>query len=538
MQELLRPRNLTRQLLTNRPPEVLDQFEARFQTRLDKRERKPQSTLGLAPRVPLQAMAQAVARLEQVAGEVNAQMRAALERLLKSDAEHLTPDDIEDAVKRVSRVAVTSTVEARRMALATATTVDKFNRRDVRRTIGIDVPEYSGPLGEKWRREHIALIKSLPEDAKTRFISVLRDASKKQTRVETIAKALEENEGITHRRARLIARDQVLTLNAKLNRDRHQKAGIEEYEWLTVHDGSVRSNHSDLHGKRFRYDKPPMGGGTRDDEPGNPGDGIGCRCQAIPVIPEFETKPKANAIARPAPRLVRVPSASIPAAPGVEKHIPVAPAPLVAPPVSLQRLPAVKPYQRTAPPRHLHAVSDKVNVLATEAERDAISAFTGDEYTDIREAELKGADNHLADKSKEIQKLLRKAEAEGHAYEGTVYRGIADIPEDVVKSFATPDSVIDMRGTASSSTSLAVSESFAKLDRDFETNGLIEPTTSSGWSVMFRIKNKRGIPIMTMSSSGVLENEVMQPLGAKFRVLGASRPEGTSRVLYVDVEGL
>jgi SPP1 gp7 family putative phage head morphogenesis protein len=242
-------------------------------------------------------MAQAVARLEAVAGTVNAQMRYALERLLKADGD-LTPEDIEDAVQRVSRVAVTSTLEARRMALATANTVDKFNRRDVRRTIGIDVPEYSAPLGERWRREHIALIRSIPEEAKQRFTGLLRDASKKQTRVETIAKALEENEGITHRRARLIARDQVLTLNAKLNRDRHERAGIEEYVWHTVRDGSVRSNHSHLHGKKFRYDDPPIGGGTREDEPGNPGDGIGCRCQAIPVVPEFE-KPKPEAKPRP-----------------------------------------------------------------------------------------------------------------------------------------------------------------------------------------------------------------------------------------------
>jgi SPP1 gp7 family putative phage head morphogenesis protein len=235
-------------------------------------------------------MAQAVARFEAVAGEVNAQMRYALERLLKADGD-LTPEDIEDAVQRVSRVAVTSTLEARRMALATANTVDKFNRRDVRRTIGIDVPEFSAPLGERWRREHIALIRSIPEEAKQRFTGLLRDASKKQTRVETIARALEENEGITHRRARLIARDQVLTLNAKLNRDRHKQAGIEEYVWHTVRDGSVRSNHSHLHGKKFRYDDdPPIGGGTREDEPGNPGDGIGCRCQAIPVVPEFEAK--------------------------------------------------------------------------------------------------------------------------------------------------------------------------------------------------------------------------------------------------------
>src|SRR5690606_28516763 len=73
--------------------------------------------------------------------------------------------------------------------------------------------------------------------------------------------------------------------------DRQRKAGVEEYEWHTTGMGSVRENHAKLNGKRFRYDDPPMGGGTTEHERGNPGEGIGCMCQAIPVIPEFEPGP-------------------------------------------------------------------------------------------------------------------------------------------------------------------------------------------------------------------------------------------------------
>ena len=55
-------------------------------------------------------------------------------------------------------------------------------------------------------------------------------------------------------------------------------------ERSTVNDGRVRDNHAELNGQRFRFDDPPMGGGTSEDEPGNPGDGILCRCYADPVL--------------------------------------------------------------------------------------------------------------------------------------------------------------------------------------------------------------------------------------------------------------
>lgn len=234
-------------------------------------------------------MAEASRRLEAVAGRVTRQMRQALARLLSKKTGVASKEDIEAAVRSVARISGTTTTEANGLALATAKSVERFNRRDVRRSVGVDVPEFSAPIGERWRREHIALIKSIDQEAKDRFTGILSEASKKQTRVETIMGQLEEQLGVTHRRARLIARDQVLTLNAKLNEDRQKKAGVTEYEWHTVRDGSVRSNHSHLHGKRFRYSDPPMGGGTSETERGNPGDGIGCRCQAIPVIAEFET---------------------------------------------------------------------------------------------------------------------------------------------------------------------------------------------------------------------------------------------------------
>lgn len=223
-----------------------------------------------------------------ITGEVNVALLEAIRPLLRGDGV-ASKEDIRKAINRVRlRIPTPSNTEADRMAVQNLQKVDRFNRRDVQRAIGVNVPEFSAAIGKRWRRQQVGLIKSLGEEAKDRFTGLLREATQKQTRVETIKGLLEEQTGINKRRARLIARDQVLSLNAKLNEDRQKRVGITEYVWRTVGDGSVRSHHSHLNGKRFKYADPPKGGGTGASDRGNPGTGIGCRCQAIPVIPEFE----------------------------------------------------------------------------------------------------------------------------------------------------------------------------------------------------------------------------------------------------------
>lgn len=179
--------------------------------------------------------------------------------------------------------------QAEQIVRRTFDRTNNFNRRDVARSIGISVPEFAEDVGADWRREHVAKIKNIAPEARERIAGYLEEVGERGMRVETLRKRLQEVEGMSYRRARLVARDSVLTANAQLTKARHKAAGIEEYEWLTMGAGmNVRDHHAALNGKRFRYDDPPMGGGTGPNDRGNPGDGIGCRCQAIPVIPEFE----------------------------------------------------------------------------------------------------------------------------------------------------------------------------------------------------------------------------------------------------------
>ena len=78
-------------------------------------------------------------------------------------------------------------------------------------------------------------------------------------------------------RYEFIARDQMAKLTAELDRLRQEQIGIEEYEWGTSRDERVRSSHSRMHGKRFRWDQPPP-------ETGHPGEDYQCRCVARAVF--------------------------------------------------------------------------------------------------------------------------------------------------------------------------------------------------------------------------------------------------------------
>ena len=169
--------------------------------------------------------------------------------------------------------------------------------RQVQSVMGIDirlrVPEVSGLL-DSFRSENLDLIVrgpvrgesvSLTDDKVDRIGDILSGGENR--RVETIAGQIQDELGITDRRAALIARDQVLGLNGDITQARHEAAGIEEYTWSTSKDERVRPGHAELEGTRQRYDDPPVID-EKTGRTGNPGDDFQCRCVGIPIIEGFD----------------------------------------------------------------------------------------------------------------------------------------------------------------------------------------------------------------------------------------------------------
>lgn len=156
------------------------------------------------------------------------------------------------------------------------------------KALGIEVvtdPDL-GAITTSFRKQNVALIKSLCASHVRRVGRVLAEAGS-GTRVEDIAKSLRDATGATKSRAALIARDQVLTLNAEVTQARHAAAGITAYVWRTSRDERVRPAHKALEGKRVQHAEPPVVD-PRTGRRAHAGQDFQCRCTQEPVIPGFD----------------------------------------------------------------------------------------------------------------------------------------------------------------------------------------------------------------------------------------------------------
>jgi SPP1 gp7 family putative phage head morphogenesis protein len=130
---------------------------------------------------------------------------------------------------------------------------------------------------ELFASQNAQLIKSLPEQELERVAGTVERGLQQGSRFTDVAKEIQKSFGITHRRAKLIARDQTTKLNASLTKLRQEEVGVEEYIWQTSGDERVRPTHRANDGKKFRWDSPPS-------KTGHPGHDVNCRCVARPVL--------------------------------------------------------------------------------------------------------------------------------------------------------------------------------------------------------------------------------------------------------------
>lgn len=170
--------------------------------------------------------------------------------------------------------------------------VSPFSEIVKRFGMGVDVyrsEPWIAELQKNWVSQNTSLIKSVPTQYMARVEQIVRTGVMAGTTSREIAKQVKEASGISDRRAKIIARDQIGKANGELTQYRQTDLGVKEYDWITAHDERVRGNpagrfpravpsHYARDGKRFRWDKPPEGG--------HPGMAILCRCFASPVFPE------------------------------------------------------------------------------------------------------------------------------------------------------------------------------------------------------------------------------------------------------------
>lgn len=102
-------------------------------------------------------------------------------------------------------------------------------------------------------------------------------------RAESMIAAIEQNYGVSTRKAKFLARQETSLLMSKFHETRFRQLGMDEYKWETAEDERVRHDHELLHGRIFRWDDPPVVDRSTGRK-GNPGEDFNCRCVAIPIL--------------------------------------------------------------------------------------------------------------------------------------------------------------------------------------------------------------------------------------------------------------
>lgn len=152
-------------------------------------------------------------------------------------------------------------------------------------------------------KDNVRLIKSIPDQYLTQVESIVLGNMRAGMRPSAINKQLQDQFGVTERRARVISRDQVSKASNGLAKKRMESSGFVYFKWLDSSDQRVRSRHRAIANKVTMYGK---GIYKMDDLPLNGkgipifcGDDIQCRCVPIPVMPsEVKANQKAGRVAK------------------------------------------------------------------------------------------------------------------------------------------------------------------------------------------------------------------------------------------------
>ena len=168
--------------------------------------------------------------------------------------------------------------------------VSGYHRRRLiqtfRTALGIDIrpmllDSAIEPLMSAWRQENISLIRTIPERFHgSLYRRVSETFAEKSFDQQALSKVLNREFKVSGSNLRRLTRDQTSKAIGQLTQARHQQLGIREYTWRTAQDERVRPSHQALDGTLQRWDSPPS--------VGHPGQGVQCRCVAIPVVPEAQ----------------------------------------------------------------------------------------------------------------------------------------------------------------------------------------------------------------------------------------------------------
>ena len=148
-----------------------------------------------------------------------------------------------------------------------------------RRAIGVNMIAESPVLEQRlrdWSSRNVQLVTKMTDDHLGRVRTIVTEGVTNGRTARELGRSISQATGVARRRAQLIARDQIATLNSQLQHDRMRTNGVTEGIWRTVGDDRVRDEHAAREGQQFTIAQ-----GIEGERPGEP---INCRCSTEPVF--------------------------------------------------------------------------------------------------------------------------------------------------------------------------------------------------------------------------------------------------------------
>lgn len=230
-----------------------------------------------------------------------AMKRVVLERLLPmlqaKESEYTADGVIDDLMLIFEAIRNSGSIKnAIQVASEMVRKVDDLNRERVvqqlNQRLGVDIPKMFGregiePIVKANIAKNATLIKSIPEEFVKNIESIIYSGVSTGATYKSIEGQIKGVEGITSvfgkldNRIKLIARNEVSSINGQINKTRMQNIGITKFEWVTAGDERVRDSHARLDGQVFDWNNPPT---NERGEKIIPGSDFNCRCVSVAII--------------------------------------------------------------------------------------------------------------------------------------------------------------------------------------------------------------------------------------------------------------
>ena len=261
----------------------------------DKRRRR----VLLPARHPVRIEQQYAKILRGIVDGINAELKGRIADELKAEVaareDGYRADDLSTVLRAIRSLAtgnIPGLSFVRSIGDSVRSAIDGNWQKAINQAIGVNVALPGTDMSanvDAWAEENTALITNLAQSYLSKVTTAVNSGFRDGLSWRDISKNIQAESGVAKRRADLIARDQVATMNMQVTKQRAADLDIKQFVWRTMEDQRVRGNpsgrypkanpsHYARNGKTYNWSD---GAGARDTFPGQ---AINCRCYAMNVI--------------------------------------------------------------------------------------------------------------------------------------------------------------------------------------------------------------------------------------------------------------